>query len=113
MESTARTAVQLLYCKLQISTPLGFIGIPLESVRLLGCTLQLGGLHLFKQLALGSRDLSQAEKKVSCGIFGFCFLLFPQNEGKIYKPRQLSLSQFVYFLRTEPSMFTFTKYFLL
>ena len=64
MESTARTAVQLLYCKLQISTPLGFIGIPLESVRLLGCTLQLGGLHLFKQLALGSRDLSQAEKKV-------------------------------------------------
>ena len=26
----------VLYCKLQISTPLGFIGIPLESVRLLG-----------------------------------------------------------------------------
>ena len=26
--------------------------------------LNLGGLHLLRQLALGSRDLSQAEKKV-------------------------------------------------
>ena len=47
-----------------------------------------------------------------CGIFAFCLLSYPQNERKIYKLRQLSLSQFVYFLRTEPSMFTFTKYFL-
>ena len=44
-----------------------------------------------------------------CGIFGFCLLSFPQNRRKIYKPRQLSLSQFVYFLTTEPSMFTFSK----
>ena len=49
---------------------------------------------------------------LGCGIFGFCLLSFPQNERKIYKLRQLSLSQFVYFLRAEPSMFTFTKYFL-
>ena len=44
-----------------------------------------------------------------CGIFGFCLLSFPQNERKIYKLRQLSLSQFVYFLSTEPSMFTCIK----
>ena len=30
------------------------------------------------------------------GIFVFCLLLFPQNEGKIYKLRQLSFSQFIY-----------------
>ena len=32
-----------------------------------------------------------------CGIFDSCLLSFPQNERKIYKLRQLSLSQFVYF----------------
>ena len=47
--------------------------------------------------------------RLRCGIFGFCLLSFPQNKRKIYKLRQLSLSQFVYFLRAEPSMFTFTK----
>ena len=41
--------------------------------------------------------------------FGFCLLLVPSKKEKIYKPRQLSLSQFVYFLSSEPSMFTFTK----
>ena len=30
--------------------------------------------------------------------FGFCLLSFPQNERKIHKLRQFSLSQFVYFL---------------
>ena len=44
-----------------------------------------------------------------CGIFGFCLLWFPQNERKIYKLRQLSQSQFVYFLKAEPSMIIFTK----
>ncbi len=29
------------------------------------CESVLGGLHLFKQLAVGLRDLSQAEKKVT------------------------------------------------
>ena len=48
-------------------------------------------------------------KTVGCGIFRFCLLLFPQNERNIYKLRQPSLSHFVYFLSTEPSMFTFTK----
>ena len=32
-------------------------------------------------------------------IFVFCLLSFPQNKRKIYKLRQLSLSQFLYFLR--------------
>ena len=50
-------------------------------------------------------------KKITNGVYGQkyvkkYFLLFPQ---KIYKLRQLSMSQFVYFLSTEPSMFTFTK----
>ena len=40
-----------------------------------------------------------------CGIFGFCFFSFPQNARKVYKLRQLSLSQFVYFF--EGSVFTF------
>ena len=31
------------------------------------------------------------------GIFGFCFLSFPQNERKIYKLRLTKLSQLVYF----------------
>ena len=44
-----------------------------------------------------------------CEIFGLCLLSFTQNERKIYKLRQLSLSQFVYFLSTQPSKFTFTK----
>ena len=45
-----------------------------------------------------------------CAKYLFVFLLsFPQNERKIYKLIQLNLSQFVYFLSTEPSMFTFTK----
>ena len=35
--------------------------------------------------------------------------LVPSKREKIYKLRQLSLSQFVYFLSTEPSLFTFTK----
>ena len=39
-----------------------------------------------------------------CGIFGFCLLSLPQNERKIYKLRQLSLSQFEYFLNTETSI---------
>ena len=39
----------------------------------------------------------------------FVVFSFPRNERKIYKLRQLTWSQFVYFLRTEPSMFTFTK----
>ena len=34
-----------------------------------------------------------------CGIFIFCLLSFPQNKRKIYKLRQLRLSQFVNFLR--------------
>ena len=34
----------------------------------------------------------------------FVVFSFPRNERKIYKLRQLTLSQFVYFLRTEPSM---------
>ena len=38
-----------------------------------------------------------------------CLLLFPQNERKFYKLRQLGLSQFVNFLTTEQSMFTFAK----
>ena len=44
-----------------------------------------------------------------CEIFGFCLLSFPQNERMIYKLRHLSLSQFVYSLSTEPSMFSITK----
>ena len=52
------------------------------------------------------------EKGFGCGIFGFCLLLFPQKKRKINELRELSLSQFVYFLSTKPSMFTFTKYFL-
>ena len=40
-----------------------------------------------------------------CGIFGFCLLSFPQNERKLYKIRQLSLCQFVYFwAQLEPSI---------
>ena len=35
------------------------------------------------------------------GIFGSYLLSFPQNERKIYKLRQLSLSDFVYFFSTE------------
>ena len=42
-----------------------------------------------------------------CGIFGFCLLSFSQNERKIYKRRQLSLSQFVYFLREVCLLFNF------
>ena len=45
------------------------------------------------------------------GIFGSYLLSFPQNEIKVYKLR-LSLSDLVYFLSTEPSMFTLTKYFI-
>ena len=41
---------------------------------------------------------------LGCGIFDFCLLSFPQNERKIYKLRQLSLFQFVYFLSIEPSI---------
>ena len=41
------------------------------------------------------------------GIFGFCLLLFRQNERKIYKVSQLNLSQFVYFLREVCSLFNF------
>ena len=37
----------------------------------------------------------------------FCLLSFPQNERKIYKLRQLSLSQFVYFLRDVCLLFNF------
>ena len=42
--------------------------------------------------------------RLRCGIFGFCFLSFTQNERKMYKLRQLSLSQFfkLVFLSTEP-----------
>ena len=43
--------------------------------------------------------------RTRCGIFGFCLLSFPQNERKIYKLSQLSLSQFVHFF--EGSVFTF------
>ena len=37
---------------------------------------------------------------IGCGMFGFRLLSFPQNK---------SLSQFVCFLRAEPSIFTFKK----
>ena len=41
---------------------------------------------------------TDGENANRCGIFGFCFLLFPQNEGKkTYKLRQTKLSQIVYF----------------
>ena len=46
-------------------------------------------------------------KSIGCGIFGFCLLSFPQNESKIYKLRQLSLSQFVCFLREVCFLFKF------
>ena len=42
--------------------------------------------------------LTEALNNARCGIFGFCLLSFPQNERKVYKLRQFSLSQFVYFL---------------
>ena len=77
------------------------------------------GRHLL--IKKGSQDRQRAKPAIQLlssttadvalrwGIFGFGFLLFPQNERKIYKLRQFSLPQFVYFLSTEPSMFTFTK----
>ena len=37
-------------------------------------------------------------ESVGCRIFGFCLLWFPQNKRKIYKLRQLSLSQFVLYI---------------
>ena len=46
-------------------------------------------------------------KSIGCGIFGFCLLSFPQNESKIYKLRQLSLSQFVCFLMEVCFLFNF------
>ena len=45
--------------------------------------------------------------RTRCGIFSFCLLSFPQNERKIYKLSQLSLSQFVYFLREVCLLFNF------
>ena len=48
-----------------------------------------------------------SESTLGCGIFVFCLLLFPQNERKIYKLRQLSLFQFVYFLREVCLVFNF------
>ena len=50
---------------------------------------------LLKNLLIESRN----RECLRCGIFGFCHLLFPQNKRKMYKLRQLGLSQFVYFLR--------------
>jgi hypothetical protein len=41
--------------------------------------------------------VTEFETLLWCRIFGFCLLLFPQNDKKIYKLRQLSLSQFVCF----------------
>ena len=63
-------------------------------------------------------ELRKQVQEFSTSLLGaeylFFFLLsFPQNERKINKLGQLSLSQFVYFFSTEPSLFTFTKYFLL
>ena len=48
-----------------------------------------------------------SESTLRCKIFGFCLLSFPQNERKIYKLRQLSLFQFVYFLREVCLLFNF------
>ena len=42
-----------------------------------------------------------------CGIFGFCSLSFLKNKRKIYKLRQLSLSDFAYFLREACLLFNF------
>ena len=73
-------------------------------------------LHIvfYRSVILDFLHLSRfIQGSLRCRIFGFCLLSLPQNERKIYKLRQLSLSQFVYFLSTKPSMFTFTKYFLL
>ena len=69
------------------------------------------GIPIVTLLLEGGIDAIRIIKeRLRCGIFGFCFLLFPQNERKMYKLRQLFfLSQFVYFLSTEPSMSTFTK----
>ena len=46
----------------------------------------LGGLHLFKQLAVGSRDLSQAEMKVTVvkpEQIHKIIIIFPQNGQKL------------------------------
>ena len=43
--------------------------------------------------------------QLGCGIFGFCLLSFPQKERKIYKLRELTMSQFVYFLSTKQMYF--------
>ena len=47
------------------------------------------------------------DSSLGCGIFGFCLFLFRQNERKICKLRQFSLSQFVYFLREVCLRFNF------
>ena len=44
---------------------------------------------------------------VRCEIFGLRLLSFPQNERKIYRMRQVSLSQFVYFVREVCLLFNF------
>ena len=54
-----------------------------------------------------SNLLSQLLSSLRCGIFGFCLPSFAQSERKIYKLRQLSLSQFVYFLRKVCLLFNF------
>ena len=47
------------------------------------------------------------DSSLGCGIFGVCLFLFRQNERKICKLRQFSLSQFVYFLREVCLLFNF------
>ena len=77
-------------------------------------------IYFFFQLVIGVQWLvsdpadvlfNQVEESViavlRCGIFGFCLVSFPQNERKEYKLRQLSLSQFVYFLREMCLLFNF------
>ena len=54
-------------------------------------TRHVNSVHEGKKLF----NCSDCEKKFRCEIFGFFHLLFPQNERKIFKLRQLCLSQFV------------------
>ena len=45
--------------------------------------------------------LESRSRSPRCEIFGIFLLSFPQNERKIYKLRQLSLPQFLYFFTKE------------
>ena len=64
--------------------------------------------HVLGGITVPAADVTPGPvKTLRCGLFFVCLLSFPQNERKIYKLRQLSLSQFVYFLRKVCLLFNY------